>query len=148
MKITINESLLTGFVSIWWYKDGMFWSFDKPLEDAEESGGYLQYSNTQNHLTLWRQVVNSNITDESTRKMIISKGYKSIDRGRVVYKIRAQCFEILCSPELQKNQAFIQACIKHFELSGKRYSFIPMYHYNKQELTGNPTLDASYYETE
>lgn len=148
MKLTINESMLEGFVSIWWYRDGEFWSFDKSLEDAEEFNGYLQYSNTQNHLTLWRQVINRHICNEADRKSIISKGYKSIDRGRIVYNIRAQCFEILCSPELQKDKKFIQDCIKYFELSGKRYSFIPMYHYTKHELTGNPVLDASYYETE
>ena len=146
MKI-INESYKDGFVSIWWYTDNdEFWDFSKPFDDAEDDHGFLQYSITKNHFTLWREAVKNHITNKEQQDKIISKGYKSIERGRVVFNIRSQSYEIICSEKLCKDNNFRNKCVEYFNLTGNRYSFIPMNHYGKQELTGNPSLDSMYYE--
>lgn len=148
MKLKINESYKEGFVSIWWYTDnGDFWDFSKSTDDAEDDHGFLQYSVTQNHMTLWRDAVRNNIDDADKQKEVINRGYKSIERGRVVFNIRSQAYEIICSATLVNNPEFREKCVKYFNLTGNRYSFIPMNHYGKQELTVNPTLDSMYYET-
>lgn len=148
MKLTIKESYKDGFVAIWWYTDdGEFWDFCKSLDDAEDDHGFLQYSTTKNHMTLWRDVVRSHICDENKQKEIISKGYKSIERGRVVFNVRTQSYEIICSENLVNNKGFRDKCIEQFNLNGNRYDFIQVNHYGKQELTGNPNLDSMYYET-
>ena len=148
MKLKINESYKEGFVSIWWYTDnGDFWDFSKSTDDAEDDHGFLQYSITQNHMTLWRDAVRNNIDDTDRQKEIINKGYKSIERGRIVFNIRSQAYEIICSATLVNNPEFREKCVKYFNLKGNRYSFILMNHYGKQELTGNPALDSMYYET-
>lgn len=148
VKLQIKESYKDGFVAIWWYTDnGEFWDFSKTLDDAEDDYGFLQYSTTKNHMTLWREAVRNHVSDVEEQKEIISKGYKSIERGRVVFNIRAQCYEITCSDNLIKDQEFRKKCVDYFNLSGNRYDFIQMNHYSKQELTGNPALDSMYYET-
>lgn len=147
MKLNIEESYKEGLVSIWWYTDdGEFWDFSKPLDDAEDDHGYLQYSTFKNHMTLWRDVVKNHISDPDIQKTIISKGYKSIERGRVIFNIRTQSYEIICSSDLIKDKLFRDKCVEYFNLKGNRYDFIPLNHYGKQELTGNPNLDSMYYE--
>ena len=139
----------TELVSIWWYTDsGEFWDYSTDLDNAVESNGYLQYSNSKNHLNLWRSVVAKYIEDPKERQRIINNGYKSIERGRVIYNIRTQSYEIICSETLAKSTEFMNKCIKYFNLSGNRYDFVPLHHYGVVKLTGNPTLDAFYYESD
>ena len=134
-------------VSIWWYTDSReFWDFSVSIDDAAENRGYLQYSNTENHMTLWRKAVNTFMEDTAKRDEVIAKGYKSLERGRIVYNIRTQCYEIICSSALVNDPEFRKACVEYFDLSGNRYDFEALAHYRKQELTGNPALDSLYYE--
>lgn len=149
VKTNITAAYKEGLVSIWWYTDdGEFWDFSSTLENAVECYGYLQYSNEDNHLNLWRKAVNTFVPDASIRSEIIAKGYKSIERGRTIFNIRTQSYEIICSSELVNNPEFRKACVEYFNLSGNRYDFEALHHYSKQELTGNPTLDNFYYENE
>lgn len=155
MKIQISGSSnvfgghQTGMVSIWWYTDdGEFWDFSKYMDDADERYGYLQYSNTQNHMTLWRQAVKDHVSDKSNQDAIVAKGYKSYERGRIVYNIRTQCFEITCSSTLFQNREFRDSCVDYFGLRGNRYEFVKLDHYSKQELTGNPMLDDFYFDSQ
>lgn len=144
---TITSTYKEGLVSIWWYTDdGEFWDFSKPLDDAEEDHGYLQYSTTKNHMNLWRTAVKDHIADVSEQNQIISKGYKSIERGRIVFNIRTQAYEIICSEALVNDPEFRTKCVKYFGLSGNRYDFEALHHYSKQELTGNPAIDSMYYD--
>lgn len=107
MKLTIKESYKDGFVAIWWYTDdGEFWDFCKSLDGAEDDHGFLQYSTTKNHMTLWIDAVRSHVSSETMQKEIISKGYKSIERGRVVFNVRTQSYEIICSENLVNNKEF------------------------------------------
>lgn len=147
-KLQIQESYDGGYVSIWWYTDsGDFWDFTKTTDDAEDDHGFLQYSTAKNHMTLWRDAVRNNVDDEETQKKIIAKGYKSIERGRVIFNIRTQSYEIICSEKLFNDKNFRKKCLEYFNLTNKRYDFIQINHYGKQELTGNPALDSMYYET-
>lgn len=149
MKKYISASKETGYVSIWWYTDSSeFWDFSKIMGDAVESYGYLQYSNTENHMTLWRKAVKDHISDPKEQTDIINKGYKSFERGRIVFNIRTQCFEITCSEALFTDRKFRSDCIDYFGLNGCRYEFVKLNHYSKQELTGNPTIDEFYFDSQ
>ena len=89
IKTPITAAYKEGLVSIWWYTDdGEFWDFSTTTDDAVENHGYLQYSNTENHMTLWRKAVNTFIEDTAKRDEVIAKGYKPLERGRIVYNIR------------------------------------------------------------
>lgn len=146
-QTSITSGYKAGLVSIWWYTDsGEFWDFSKTLDDAEDDYGYLQYSTTKNHLNLWREAVRQHIEDPELQKVIISKGYKSIERGRVVFNVRTQCYEVICSKELVNDLAFRKQCKEHFRLSGNRVEFEALNHYSKRELTGNPAVDELYYD--
>jgi hypothetical protein len=146
IKTPIEAAYKQGLVSIWWYTDtGEFWSVSCTLDNAVDSYGYLQVSLTDNHMNLWRKVVYDN-ADPAEADKIISKGYKSIERGRVVFNVRTQAYEVICSKALVNDAEFRDACIQYFGLSGNRYSFEALSHYGKQELTGNPVLDKLYYE--
>lgn len=136
-------------ISIWWYTEsGEFWDFSVTADSAVEDSGYLQYSKEKNHLNMWREVIEKYVSDKNEQNKIIEKGYKSIERGRVIFNLRTQCYEIICSEQLAKDTGFIKACIEHFKLSDVRYDFVPLIHYHKQELTGNPFLDSLYYENQ
>lgn len=145
--VRLAEGYKDGFVAIWWYTDsGEFWDFSKSLDDAEDDHGYLQYSLTKNHASLWRTTVKDHISSDNEQKKIISRGYKSIERGRIVFNVRTQSYEIICSDSLASDPNFRKKCVEYFNLSGNRYDFYPLTHYSKQELTGNPALDSMYYE--
>lgn len=145
--INIKESYRNGLVSIWWYTDdGVFWDHSCTLDDAVDCYGYLQYSDRKNHLNLWRSTVSKYINEPKERDAIINKGYKSIERGRIVFNIRTQSYEIICSDVLVNDPKFRKNCIDYFNLSGNRYSFEGLHHYSKQSLTGNPAIDSMYYE--
>lgn len=141
----MNEAYKSGLVAIWWYTDGgEFWDFSKPLEDAENDFGYLQYSTTKNHLNMWKTAVETFVPNVEEQKVIYSKGYKSIERGRVVYNIRTQTYEVICSATLVNDTVFRNNCLDYFKLRGNRVDFEALNHYYKSELTGNDYLDNNY----
>lgn len=143
----LKEGYRAGLVAIWWYTDdGEFWDFSKTLDNAEQDYDYLQYSKTKNHLNLWKLATNTYVKDKNIRKNIYEKGYKSIERGRVVYNIRTQTYEVICSKALVDNIEFRNKCIEHFKLRGNRVDFEALNHYYKIELTGNPSIDKFYFD--
>ena len=97
-------------------------------------------------MNLWRNAVREHISGKAEQDKVISKGYKSIERGRVIFNIRTQAYEIICSDMLFKDSTFREKCVKYFNLSGNRFNFEALHHYNKQELTGNPAIDSMYYD--
>ena len=146
-KHNLNEAYKEGLVGIWWYTDnGEFWDFSKTLDNAENDNGYLQYSTTKNHLNLWRKAVERFVKDKTKWDEIYNKGYKSIERGRVVYNVRTQCYEVVCSKELVNDMNFRKACKDYFGLNGNRVDFEALNHYCKQELTENTAIDNLYYD--
>lgn len=146
-KLHLKEDYNEGYVAIWWYTDNdEFWDFSKTLNDAEEDYGYLQYSKTKNHLNLWKLAVETFVPNKEEQKKIYEKGYKSIERGRVIYNIRTHCYEVICSEALLHNETFRKNCLDHFNLKGNRVDFQALNHYKKIALTGNHAVDSLYYE--
>ena len=121
------------------------WCKLKPTDQGALCGNYFQYDDQENHLTLWRQVVNEHISDPDRRSEIISKGYKSFERGRVIYNTATQCYEVICSAALVGNKEFQDSVVQAFQLSGNRVEFCALSHYHKAEITGNPALDSFEY---
>ena len=144
--MVINESYKEGLVGIWWYYNNEFWAFTKTLDDAVDDHGYLQYSVTENHLRLWRAALDRFVKDTNLRTDLLNKGFKSVERGRVIYNIRTQSYEVICSNELVNDITFRNNCINYFNLKGNRVDFFALPHYYKLNLTGNPALDSSYYD--
>ena len=144
---TLTEGYKEGLVGIWWYTDnGIFWDFSTTLDNAEDDHGYLQYSLTKNHMNLWKTALEKFVTDPHERDTIYRKDYKSVERGRVVFNLRTQCYEVICSDKLVNDVTFRNNCIKQFNLSGNRLDFIALHHYARIELTGNPAVDSLYYD--
>ena len=143
MKIYVKGSRGAGLIGLWWYNesDNSVWGLTKPLDSGVIDGSYTQYSYKDNHLTKWSQVVKDNVTDKDMQASIIAKGYKSLERGRVIYNNVTQCYEITCSKGIVDDIDFRAAIIDYFNLSGNRYEFVALNHYSKLELTGNPALD-------
>lgn len=147
MKIFASRG--EGLVGIWWYMPtNMIIGYSCSLENGYNDGNYIQYDNVKNHLNLWKQVVKDNTNNDNDFNDIYSKGYKSLERGRVIFNLRTQCYEILCSEKLFQNLEFRQNVINQFNLTGNRYEFIKCNHYYVCELTGNPELDNLYYESQ
>lgn len=146
MKRYIEASRSNAFIGIWWYTDDKeLWCKLKPTDQGALCGNYFQYDDQENHLTLWRQVVNEHISDPDRRSEIIAKGYKSFERGRVIYNTATQCYEVICSAALVGNKEFQDSVVQAFQLSGNRVEFCALSHYHKAEITGNPALDSFEY---
>lgn len=138
-----------GPISIWWYTDDKeFWDFSVEEQNAAIDGCFLQYSIIKNHLNLWKEIVETFVSDASQRKDIYLKGYKSYERGRIILDLRTQRYKIICSRVLISDENFKKQCIEYFQLDAKRCDFGYCDHYSKQELIGNPVLDNFYYENQ
>ncbi len=133
-----QKSMPTGNVGIWWYCNGKvvgeYCSIDEGIDDR----GYIQFSNTRNHMNTWESVIAQQLPEAID---MIPKGYRSIERGRVVYDIRSQVFEIICSQAIASDKNAIQKISEEFEIANQRYDVIPSSHYYIPSLTGNPALD-------
>ena len=135
-----------GLIGIWWYTDeGHIWAVKKPADEGALDGPYLHYSDTESHFTLWKRMVTQNISDSQAATARISLGFKSLERGRVIYDTRTQCYEVTCSETLYLDNDFRTKIKKAYNLEHSRVTFVHLHHYRKLCLTGNPVLDAIYY---
>lgn len=152
MKRMILASTYSGEIGIWWILDnGKILADSRLIDEGFNDGNYINYDSSKNHLTEWKRIINENIDNENIdnekeAKEIISKGYKSIERGRVIFNLRTQSYEVVCSQAVFKNKELRDIIKERFHLNGTRYDFIPLYHYFKVELTGNPAIDDQYYD--
>lgn len=147
MKKYIKASKGNAQIGIWWYTDeGEIWAQSDFTDNGIQYGPYLQYSAKENHMTLWRSTVMRNAKDNANQ--IIAKGYKSLERGRVIYNCRTACYEVTCSENLVHDKSFRRAIIDYFDLKGNQIEFVALQHYHKMELTGNPSLDEFYYNSD
>lgn len=128
----------TGNVGIWWFYDNTVVGEYCPIDEAVDDRGYLQFSKTKNHITEWESTIKEQLPEAVN---LIPKGYRAIERGRVVYNIRSQVFEIICSQEIAGDENAIKLIAKEFDISDQRYDVIPSSHYYIPTLTGNPALD-------
>ena len=139
MKRYIKASYTDGLIGIWWIYGDEIIGKCVPLDDGVEDRGFIQYSDTKNHLTEWRDVVTNQLPESA--QSIVNKGFRCIERGRVLYNIRAQVYEIICSEAVANNSGLIGKIAEEFEISDKRYDVITDPHYRVFQLTGNPALD-------
>lgn len=144
MKRYIKASLTSGLVGIWWIKDDQVIADTRTLDSGFNDGSFIHYDERKNHTTEWRSLIKKSFPNEADE--IIRKGYKSLDRGRVVYNLRTQCYEITCGDtvfnDIEKRKLLVDA----FELINCRYEFVNLgTHYHIAELTGNPALDEFEY---
>lgn len=139
MKRYIKSSTTSGLVGIWWiYKNTVIADY-KSLDDGYNDGNYVQYDETNNHSTEWRRLISEYVPDNAEE--MIKKGYKSLERGRVVFNLRTQCYEITCSQNVRDNINQCKMIVKAFDLTNCRFDFVVVDHYHIAELTGNPALD-------
>lgn len=127
-----------GNVGIWWYYNGTVVGEYCPLSESIEDKNFLQFSATKNHITEWESTIKEQLPEAID---LIPKGYRAIERGRVVYDPRAMVYEIICSQVIASDEQAIQKIAEEFEISDLRYDVIPSYHYYVPTLTGNPALD-------
>ena len=114
------------------------------LDDGYNDGNFIHYDDYKNHSTEWRRLIHDYFPEESSD--IIRKGYKSLDRGRVVYNLRTQCYEVTCGDSVFNDIEKRKLIVDEFDLANCRYDFINLgTHYHTAELTGDPALDAFEY---
>lgn len=128
----------TGNVGIWWLYNNKVIGDYCPVDEGVEDRGYIQFSKTDNHITRWETTIKEQLPEAID---LISKGYRSIEQGRVVYDIRSQVYEIICSQAVALNDNAIKLIAKEFGIAHTRYDVIPSSHYYVPTYTGNPTID-------
>ena len=132
------DVLPDGNVGIWWlYNDQVIGEYC-PISEGVDDRGYIQFSKTKNHVTEWEITIKEQLPGAVD---LIPKGYRCIERGRVVYDIRSQVYEIICSQEVANDETAIKLIADAFEISNLRYDVIPSSHYFIPNLTGNRALD-------
>lgn len=136
---TVEEEIpATGNVGIWWFYNNKVIGEYCPIDEGIDDRGYIQFSKTKNHITEWESTIREQLPEATD---LLSKGYRSIERGRVVYNIRSQIYEIVCSPEFGVDENAINLIATEFGISDLRYGVVLSYHYTIPKLTNNPTLD-------
>ena len=138
----INESRRDGCVGFWWYTDNkQIIGTISTLENAELDGIYYQYSRDKNHMSVWREVVEKQVPNHEEKAVLLRNGYRSIERGRVVYDTRSGSYTVFCSKMLVNDKAF-QTKVKNFyNLNHDMVDFEVLNHYYVCKPTGNPTID-------
>lgn len=134
-----------GLIGIWWYTDeGQVIGLSEPVDYGRVDGRYIQYSKG-NHMSNWQKVVTEFMSTQSEE--LIAKGFKSLYRGRVFYDTMTACYVVTCSEDLIKDIPFRNAVTEYFQLSecNRRFEALDHYRY-KNELTGNPAVDAFYFD--
>ena len=140
MKRYIRGSLTSGYIGIWWLLDNEVIADLVSLDDGYNNGSFINYDESKNHLTEWRRLMTGFDAEYQ-----IPKGYKSLERGRVVYNLRTMCYEIVCSEVVSRNIELLHKIVDAFELENCRYDIVVDSHYHVAEITGNPALDAFEY---
>lgn len=144
MKRYVRASLTSGLVGIWWIYNNTVAADAVPLDDGFNDGNFVNYDEFKNHSTEWKRIITTCFPEEADS--IIENGYKSLDRGRVVYNLRTQCYEVTCGDEVYNDIDKRKLLVDAFDLSDCRYDFVNLgTHYHIASLTGNPTLDAFEY---
>lgn len=144
MKRYIKSSTTSGLVGIWWIYNDQVVADVKTLDEGYNDGNYINYDEIKNHQTEWRRLITQYIPKNASE--LVLKGYKCIERGRVIYNLRTQCYEVICSEPVFNSESDRQLLLDAFDLKGCRYDFVPLHHYFKLELTGNPAIDSIYYD--
>ena len=133
----------SGEVGIWWYTDeGEVWKQSCLIDSAYSDGVYLQYSDTRNHQTDWLKTIKENTEDKSAIFQLRKEGYKTYERGRVIFDLRTQSYLVTCSDQLVNDLSFKIRLIEAFNIPKGRVDFTSLSHYYKYTGGENPELDA------
>lgn len=118
---SIEQPQHEGNVGIWWFYNNKVIGEYCPLSEAIEDRGFMQFSKTRNHITEWESTIREQLPEAID---LISKGYRSIERGRVVYDPRAMVYEIICSQAIASDETAISAIAQEFDIADLRYDVI------------------------
>ena len=123
-----------GYVSIWWYDDVQNEIIGGKclLSEGVDDRGYIQYSSTENHMSMWKYVVLQEINDADRQSELLSRGFRSLERGRVVYEIKTQCYQIVCSSSISTNKEVIRKIAEECNLLDKHVEIITSIHYDNE----------------
>lgn len=128
---SIEQLQHEGNVGIWWFYNNKVIGEYCPLSDAVEDRGYMQFSKTRNHITEWESTIREQLPEATN---LIPKGYRSIERGRVVYDPRAMVYEIICSQVIASDKSAISAIAKEFNIADLRCDVIPNKNYEDEYI--------------
>lgn len=115
--IESESSMPTGNVGIWWFYDNTVVGEYCPVDKGYVENGHSKF-----------------ITQ-------MKSDLPGVESGEVVYDIRSQVFEIICSQTIASDENIVKKIAEEFEIADQRYDVIPSSHYYVPSLTGNPTLD-------
>lgn len=127
-----------GNVGIWWLYNNKVIGEYCPVSEGVFDMHFIQFSDIDNHITEWESVIKEQLPEAID---LIPKGYRCIERGRVVYDPRSRVYEIICSEEIASNKQAIDLIAQEFDIADLRYEVIPSSHYYVPTLTGNLALD-------
>lgn len=108
----------TGNVGIWWFYDNTVEKYSCPIAEGYSKDGYIEFIPQ------------------------MKSDLPRAESGEVVYDIRSQVFEIICSQEIAKNENAIKLIAKEFDISDQRYDVIPSSHY-VPKTDNKPVMNAS-----
>lgn len=146
-NINAKQEKYAPLVGIWWWTGHKIIGVSKEKDSGANIDGLIHYSETENHVTLWKKILRENVTEEEFSRQY-EKGFKSMYRGRVYYDPRTACYEITCSKNVIDDNDFREEVIKYYHLENTRKEFVALHHYEYiRELTGNAAVDADYYES-
>ena len=121
MKRYVKSSSTSGLIGIWWIRDNQVVADYKTVDQGYNDGSFINYDEKKNHLTEWSRLIKEYFPEEADQ--IIQKGYKSLERGRVIYNLRTQCYEVFCSHEVFSDLEKRKLIIDAFDLRGCRVDF-------------------------
>lgn len=144
MKKYVKASLTSGLIGIWWIYNDIVIADPLPLDSGYNDGNFINYDEFKNHSTEWRRLIKEYLPNEADK--MIPKGFKSLHRGRVIYNLRTQCYEVICGEDVFNSPEMRKMLVDAFDLNNCRYDFVNLgTHYHLAELMGNPALDAFEY---
>ena len=142
--IRLNTSRADSYVGIWWWTGTEIIGTKVDTEDALADNYFIQPvtedNPNQNHFNLWESIKETATNQEEVQ----NKGYKDIERGRVLYNMRTMCFEVTCSPELVNDDKFRRAVVNFYNLQVGSTDFVSEGHYHVYDPNGNPAIEEMY----
>ena len=118
IKTIESETFMpTGNVGIWWFYNNTVVGEYCPVDKGYVKNGCSKY------------------------KAQMKSDLPGVESGEVVYDIRSQVFEIICSQTIASDENAIKKIAEEFEIADQRYDVIPSSYYYVPSLTGNPALD-------
>lgn len=117
--IESETAMPTGNVGIWWFYNDTVVGEYCPIDEGYVENGYIKFT-TQ-----------------------MKSDLPEVDSGEVIYDIRSQVFEIICSQSIASAENAIKKIAEEFEIADQRYDVIPSSHYYVSSLTDKPVMNAS-----